>query len=47
LRDLVVVLDEQAVAGVATVLDGLPAAPANAWSDGDAVSIEALVPGAA
>ena len=47
LRDLVVVLDEHAVAGVATVLDGLPAAPANAWSDGDAVSIEALVPGAA
>jgi NADH-quinone oxidoreductase subunit G len=47
LRDLVVALDEHAIAGVATVFDGLPAAPANAWTDGDAVSIEALVPGAA
>jgi NADH-quinone oxidoreductase subunit G len=43
LRDLVVVIDPAAVADVVSVIDGLPAAPANGLSDGDAVVLQALV----
>jgi NADH-quinone oxidoreductase subunit G len=43
LRDLVVVIDENAVPDVVSILDGLPSASASAFSEGDSVSLAALV----
>ena len=43
LRDLEVLIDQDAVADVVVVIDGLPEAPANAFTTGEAVALEALV----
>jgi NADH-quinone oxidoreductase subunit G len=39
LPDLVARIDEHALAGVVAVIDGLPAAPANGFTDGEAVTV--------
>jgi len=46
LRDLLVVVDEAALLDVVTILDGLPDAPANDFSEGEAVALDVLVGGA-
>ncbi len=46
LRDLVVIVDEHALPGVATIVDGLPGAPANDFSEGEVVALDVLVGGA-
>jgi NADH-quinone oxidoreductase subunit G len=46
LRDLLVIVDEYALPDVVTIVDGLPDAPANEFSEGEAVALDALVGGA-
>ena len=39
LRDLLVRVDRDALEGAVSVIDGLPAAPANAFAEGEAVAV--------
>jgi len=43
LCDLLAVVDEGALEDVVTIVDGVPAAPANEFSEGEAVMLDALV----
>ena len=47
LRDLLVIVDEGALQGVVTIVDGLPDAPANDFSEGEPVALDVLVGDAA
>ena len=41
--DLLALVDEAALEDVVTIVDGVPDAPANGFSEGEAVMLDALV----